>query len=261
MSLVPCKSCKHQVDSTAKTCPQCGVGEPGVSTVQKLLGLVALAAVIVLVVSMCSRGTDESPNLSTPAALSQPSAEYTILQDETRGTAKRTVEVVLPHRISVESLASIAKEIKSKATKTTDRTFIGYRVDGQTDTSYWATTHYNPDLDVMVQGLSLSDYEALASLPLDGYGRVIGSWLDDGPLGHVKVLYANDDGHFIDSVFVGGGVNTETYVASKLPDGSLRLEEPEAENGEYYIVTADGALQGWSENGNYQTLPPRVPAS
>lgn len=30
-NIVECKSCKHQVDSTAKTCPSCGVASPGVN--------------------------------------------------------------------------------------------------------------------------------------------------------------------------------------------------------------------------------------
>lgn len=29
-NIVECKSCKHQIDSTAKTCPSCGVEKPGI---------------------------------------------------------------------------------------------------------------------------------------------------------------------------------------------------------------------------------------
>lgn len=67
MGLVACKSCKHQVDSSAKTCPQCGVADPGVSTLQKLAGLAVLAVIIVVLLVTCS-SDDESPAVSAPAA-------------------------------------------------------------------------------------------------------------------------------------------------------------------------------------------------
>lgn len=65
MALKPCKSCKHQIDTSAKTCPNCGVSNPGVTTGQTLVGLVVLAIIIGVGFSMCSSGEGDS---SAPAA-------------------------------------------------------------------------------------------------------------------------------------------------------------------------------------------------
>lgn len=59
MALQPCKSCKQQVDTSAKTCPHCGVADPGVTAGQYIGGLVVLAIIIAVVVSMCSGGSDD----------------------------------------------------------------------------------------------------------------------------------------------------------------------------------------------------------
>lgn len=251
MPLIPCKSCNHSIDSGAKTCPQCGATNQAAYAGVRFAGLIYLALIGALFYWVWG--------LMTPEPRSTTAIGYTITKDDYSPGRPRKVEVTLPRRLNETELAEVAQAVRDDTDLSVDRTFIGFRVEGQNSEYYWANASFDPGYEHSLIGLSVDDYQALAALPLDSYTGVIGSWLDDGAPGHVKVLYANDDGHFIDSVFVGGGVNTETYVASKLPDGSLRLEEPEAESGEHYIVTTDGALQGWSENGNYQTLPPRKP--
>ncbi|WIE52390.1 hypothetical protein [Pseudomonas sp. GM17] len=59
MALKPCKSCKHQVDTSAKTCPSCGVANPGVTAGQTLGGLVILGIIVAVGFSMCSGGSKD----------------------------------------------------------------------------------------------------------------------------------------------------------------------------------------------------------
>lgn len=66
MALTSCKSCKQQVDTSAKTCPHCGVASPGVTTGQQLMGLVILVVIIAVVMSMCSGGSDKTTTAETP---------------------------------------------------------------------------------------------------------------------------------------------------------------------------------------------------
>jgi hypothetical protein len=76
--------------------------------------------------------------------------KFTIVSDEYLLHHKRTVEVNLNEEISEEHLTALAKSIKTAAKQSTDRTFIGYRVSGSTEVGYWATTHYNPNLEVRI---------------------------------------------------------------------------------------------------------------
>lgn len=186
---------------------------------------------------------------------------YSIASDVYKARIKRTVDVALEQRVSEADLTDIATEIKAQAKQDTDRTFIGYRVDGKDTGAYWATTHYDPDLKVTIQGMPIEDYQALQAFDVaKEYPQAVGSWLRDDGYHFLMVAYEKGGKNFIDSVFASGEKITEEVVAKRLPDGSLRLEEPENDFGEYYVVDTSGNLQGWSENGNYMTLPPRASA-
>lgn len=258
MALKPCKSCKHKVDTSAKTCPSCGVANPGTTVGQQIGGLVILGIIIAVVVSMCSGGSKDKP--VEKAAQGDAAASYSITKDDFREGRPRKVEVTLPKRLSDAELAVVAQAIRADTKFNADRTFIGFRVEGQTNSSYWANASFDPDFKSSLIGLSASDYQSLRALDLKAYPDMIGSWLRDGALGHVMVLYKRNGKYFIDSIFADGGKNTESYLSKKLPDGGLRLDEPENSFGEYYVVDAKGNLQGWGENGVYMTLPPNKPA-
>ncbi|MEB0106634.1 zinc ribbon domain-containing protein [Pseudomonas sp. MH9.3] len=263
MALKSCKSCKHEVDSTAKVCPGCGVKNPGVTVGQQVFGFVILLVIIVVTVSMCSGGSKEehvqkvAQKASSDAAV--PSA-YSITKDDFREGRPRKVEVTLPKRLSDTELAEVSKAIRADTKFNAEKTFIGFRVTGQTDKAYWASASFDPDYRSSLIGLGAKDYQALAALDLKAYPNRIGSWLRDGALGHVMVLFKLNDKYVIDSIFPSGGKNTDFYVGKKLPDGGLRLDDPETSFNEYYVVDANGNLQGWGENGVYMTLPPFKPA-
>lgn len=68
--LVPCKSCEHQVDKTAKVCPLCGVKSPGVkgSDVAKgCLSIIVLVIILTVILNSCTNDSDSSTKTSEPA--------------------------------------------------------------------------------------------------------------------------------------------------------------------------------------------------
>lgn len=209
----------------------------------------------------------KSPQATTPsseaqagpasAALSPASApiQYTITQDEHRIGRPRKVEVTLNRRLTDAELAKVASDIRDDSDVEADKTFIGLRVEGQTETAYWANASFDPDYQHTLIGVSAQDYQKLLALDLSGYPDQGGRWISDGAPGHVMVLYKRDGKYFIDSIFPDGEKNTEAYKARPLADGDLRLEQPN-DFGEYYILKRDGLLQGWSENGMYLVLSP-----
>lgn len=258
MALKPCKSCKHKIHTSAKVCPSCGVANPGVTIGQQIGGFVILAIIIAVAVSMCSGGAKDKP--VEKATQSVVPKSYSITKDDFQDGRPRKVEVTLPKHVSDAELAEIAKAVRADTKFKAKTTFIGFRVEGQTDKAYWANASFDPDFKSVLIGLSAQDYQALKALDLKGYPDMVGSWLRDGAFGHVLVLYKRNGKYAIDSIFPSGGKNTEHYQAKKLPDGGLRLDEPENSFGEYFIVDTKGNLQGWGENGVYMTLPPNKPA-
>ena len=257
MALKPCKSCKHTVDTTAKICPSCGVKNPGVTAGQQVFGLVILLVIIAVTFSMCSGGSKEKTVEKTAQSAALPS--YLITKDDYREGRPRKVEVTLTKRLSDTELAEVAKAVRADTNVKAEKTFIGFRVEGQIDKAYWANASFDPDYRASLIGTSAKDYQTLKTMDLKAYPDMIGSWLQDGALGHVMVLYKRDGKYFIDSVLPSGGKNTESFTAKKLPGGGVRLDHPEQDFGEYYVVDANGNLQGWGESGVYMTLQPHKP--
>ncbi|MGE8065566.1 zinc ribbon domain-containing protein [Pseudomonas sp. NPDC089569] len=218
----------------------------------------AWMAGLLIVGSAISMGIIESKpvEVAQKPQASNPTFKYSIVNDEHREGRPRKVEVLLSRRLTDGELADTAKAIRDDSSVKAEKTFIGFRVEGQTEKTFWANASFDPDFKSSLIGLSAQDYQTLVTMDLKAYPDMLGSWLRDGALGHVMVLYKRNGQYSIDSIFPSGGKNTENYQAKTLADGSLRLDEPENSFHEYYVVDSKGNLQGWGENGVYMTLPP-----
>ena len=185
--------------------------------------------------------------------------EYKVLEDEVDGRIKRTVKVELSSRTDEHFLEEIAEEIKKLSKKKVERTFIGYWIAGENKTEgYWATTHYNPDLDVKIMGLSGTDYNKLVNAKTEVDGEIVGKWMiNRGALEYKTVAYKkdNDDKVYLVDQHLTGSTE-RVYNATETDDG-LKLVDVEGNDfGEYFIINSEGELEHWSENGNYYTAKP-----
>ncbi|MCR8935730.1 zinc ribbon domain-containing protein [Pseudomonas sp. S11A4] len=209
MALKPCKSCKHKVDISAKVCPSRGVADPGVTRGQKIGGFVILVIIIAVTVSMCSRGNKDEPVEKVTQSVA--TKAYTITKDDFQEGRPRKVEVVLPKRVSDAELAEVAKAVRADTKSKPKTTFIGFRIEGQNDKAYWANASFDPDYKALI-GLSAQDYQHLQALDLKTYPDKVGSWLRDGALGHVMVLYKRNGKYAIDSIFPNGGKKIQRAI-------------------------------------------------
>lgn len=67
-NLVECKSCKHKVDKSAKTCPNCGADKPGITGKENLigcLGIIVMSIIAVIWMNSCS-DNETVPQSSVP---------------------------------------------------------------------------------------------------------------------------------------------------------------------------------------------------
>ncbi|GEM_PF-5924921 len=80
--------------------------------------------------------------------VSEQEVKYKILSDEKQGIEKRTVNVLLDERITEQQLEKLAYKIQKMNSETFKRTFIMYEVKGVNMNMAWATTHFNPNLEV-----------------------------------------------------------------------------------------------------------------
>lgn len=208
--------------------------------IKKIKLLVAITGILTLLA--CSDNASDLP-------------KYKITEDTVKGNIKRTVEVDLPSRTDEETLRALAEKIRDLSNVDVERTFIGYRISGDhKNQSYWATTHYNPSLEVNILGESASGHEKIKNTALPE-GEVLGTWMANWGYEYKMTAYKKDDQTYIRSIFDDGSSSDEVYEQSQSEKGIKLQDEGGKERGEYFIINHKGNLEFWSENGNYYTAP------
>lgn len=203
---------------------------------------------IALLLSAC--GNEE--NITLPSDV-----KYSISEDTHNRDIKRSVEVILENKISKENLQLLAQKIKKSDPANYQRTFIGYFLkEKDKNDGYWATTHYNPDLEVKILGLSNEDEAALAKPAASTPDKnVVGVWMDDRPgIGAKMTIYYSNDGKlFLEDSYSDGSSGKNEMKDMPVENGK-RIEDIEGNDfGEYFIINNANQLEFWSKNGNYYT--------
>ena len=163
---------------------------------------------------------------------------YTIISDKKSGPAKRSIDVRLKKKLNKETLNEIAIRLKSSDGRTYTRTFISYYLTNmEVGSGAWATSHYNPNLEVKILGLSLEAEKTSKSKPLDPGKDVIGLWYDERPhVGAKILLYRKNGDYYIDTKYNDGSGST-TKLSEKKIGSSIRLEETKGSSfGEYWLL-------------------------
>jgi hypothetical protein len=194
-------------------------------------------------------------DVSSSNKANETSNNYRIIEDSRTGNIKRSVEVILEDKLEENDLKKIAEKIKRSDGRDYERTFIGYHIKQKRDSGYWATTHYNPNLQVLILGLTKTAESSLSKPePSSSDKKVIGTWLDDWSfIGSKITIYYSKDGKLIFENIYSDGSSTTEMVESNDPRGK-KLETARGNSiGEYYIINASNQLEFWGKNGNYYT--------
>lgn len=124
-----------------------GAGFFGRNMVGSIIGLVVMFGVVLI-----TPFSDRDSGVVV-ASGEVDGAVYRITKDESLGTMKRSVEAQIKEPIDEATLGRLANEIRDASPRKHEITFIGWRIFGQTAGPYWATTHFNPDLNVRILNL------------------------------------------------------------------------------------------------------------
>jgi len=178
---------------------------------------------------------------------------YEILSDEAVPGIKRTIEVRLEDRVSEEALERIAHALKAGDPRSYPRTFIGYYLPGmQVGAGAWATTHFDPDLEVRIIGLSAAEAAEMSEAE-DDHSDLVGRWLDDAWGTERRITIFRDNGvPFVEYLYTDGSSGVYELVESVTESGH-RFEEPDAGFGDHVILNDAGDLEFWDSDGYIYT--------
>lgn len=180
---------------------------------------------------------------------------YSIIDSDTYLDWKRSLDVRLNKKVSKATLRAIALKLKSQDSRNYERTFICYYLpDMEVGAGAYATTHFNPNLEVRIQGLTTEQEKILKQQPNDPSREVIGSWLDETPyMGRRITIFRQNGKLFMESVYYDGSSGKKEIV-EKLSGRKRTFRRKEGSSvGEFYLIDKQGNLQMWDEEGIIST--------
>lgn len=226
--------------------------------------LLLLMGVIGLAVVSCGDGPDatSSPNQlpgdshreDAPAPHTPnvpPGVSYSVIDSDIIPGVKRSIDVRLNEKPSVDALRAIALELKAQDSNNYDRTFITYYLPGMVvGAGGWATTHFTPNLEVKILGLTEKEETALVDKAVTDKRDVVGHWIDDSAfVGSRITILRKDDKFFIEHKFKDGSGGTSEIVETQSSLGR-RFDKVEGSSfGDHWVIDPAGNLQSRDNDG------------
>jgi len=182
--------------------------------------------------------------------------KYTVIEKSNLGTIQGSIDIRLEKKVKKEFLYKLALKLREAEPRKYERMFITYYLPGMTPGSgAWATSHFNPNLQVKILGTTLEEEKALKSEPKSPSGEVIGIWLDESPYVGVKYTFMRRNGKIIMVRKFKDGSSSEKEMIQKKQSGRLRFEEKEGNDfGEYYLIERNGNMGIYDKAGLISTM-------
>ena len=181
---------------------------------------------------------------------------YAIIEKSKMGSIKISIDIRLQEKVSKDFLRELALKFQKEEPKKYDRMFITYYLLGMTPgAGAWATSHFNPNLEVKILGTTIEEEKTLMNKSKNPSGKIIGEWLDESPYVGAKYTFLKRDGKIIMICKFKGGSGSEKEMIQKKQSGRLRFEEKVDNNfGEYYLVDRKGNLGVYDNAGLITTM-------
>jgi hypothetical protein len=176
--------------------------------------------------------------------------KYTVVEKSNLGSIKSSIDIRLEKKVSKDFLQKLALKLRKAEPRKYDRMFITYYLPGMTPGSgAWATSHFNPNLEVKILGTTIEEEKALMSKPQKSSDKIIGEWLDESSYG-AKYTLIKRNGKIIMICKYKDGSRSEEEMIQKKQSGKLRFEEKEGNDfGEYYLIEGNGRLAIYDNSG------------
>ena len=177
--------------------------------------------------------------------------DYKIIKEtENHNFSKANVEVRLSKKVSKEELSTLANSLR-KDRKSFERLWIAYYLpDMKVGSGAWATTHFDPELEVKILGLTAEEEEKMARAAKSTSRDVLGIWMDDRPYaGATITIYRENKKLYLESKYKNGSGSIEEMTESQSTAGTKLVEKGGNPHGEYFVLDKKGNLQAGGNNG------------
>ncbi len=164
---------------------------------------------------------------------------------------RRSLDIQLSKKVSLDTLKLLADELKALDTSEYAQTFIVYYLPGMLiGGGGWAISHFRPNLEVQILGLTIEQEELLIAETEALYEDMLGRWLDERPYAGALIAIFREDGMLFAERITGDGRKTRTALNELEFDAGRRFDlTNDSNSSEYYVLTQAGDLEIHDEVG------------
>jgi len=186
----------------------------------------------------------------------RPDISYTFMNIKKGSSSKCDLDIRLPNRISKDNIVQVAEYISQNEGAGCSPLFIFYFLPDETPgiDAAWAYSHFDPQLNVGINGLSLENEATLTVLQPTAEKNVIGTWLDTWGLSHNVIIRKVNGEYQMTSQYSDGSGGTIT-LTEKAVDGQERLYDEES--GTYMVIENNGKLGVYDNQGLIYECEPK----
>lgn len=163
-----------------------------------------------------------------------------------------SVDIRLSKKASKEELSALANSLR-KGRKSFEYLWIAYYLpDMKVGSGAWATTHFNPELEVKILGLTAEKEEQIIySTMIEAPGdEVLGIWIDDRPyVGATITIYRENQKLYLKSQYKDGSSSIKEMTEFESTGGIKLVEKNGNPHGEYFMLDERGKLQAGGNSG------------
>lgn len=170
--------------------------------------------------------------------------QYEIINDERQRGVRRSVDVRLEVRTTEVELRELAFTIRALDNSSYPRTFILYYLPGmKVDAGAWASTHFRPDLEIRIYGMTKNEYERINRTEnLNDESEVIGIWLNEMPYLERRITILNrDDDYFLETLYPDGSGGERPLIRDQTPVGIRFRVNINSED--FYLLRPNGQME------------------
>lgn len=210
---------------------------------------VSIVVVVSLLFCLISCGTDRNQK-----AVGE-EKQYSIIKEEKMGNIKSTIDIRLKSDVDKEALTKIANKLKKDGRSNYQRIFINYYLpEMEVGEGAWATSHFNPDLEVQILGITKEEKDKLLKEKSPVQGNLIGRWLDDTLFVESVYTISRIGGVLKLTIKYKDGSESVKKLTEKIANKQKRWIEEDNDFGEYYVLNDDGNLSIYDNQGLIRTL-------
>ena len=176
---------------------------------------------------------------------------YSIISENEFQYSKHSINVRLNKKVSEQVLHSIATKLKELENKNYEMTFITYYLpDIKVGAGAWATTHFDPDLEIRILGLTSEEEEKMTQDAMSQPRDVVGIWMDDRPyVGSTITIYRENGKLHLEAKYKDGSGSTDEMSEDQSTTGTKLVEKGGNPHGEYFVLDSKGDLHAGDNEG------------